>query len=58
LQTSLKVNADLARDIFKDPYKFGFLTIEEKVNERMIEGKLIQKITDFLLQLCSTICWR
>ena len=44
-------HSDLARDIFKDPYKFSFLTIEEKVNERMIEGKLIQKITDFLLEL-------
>lgn len=42
---------DLARDIFKDPYKFGFLAIEEKVNERMIEEKLIQKITDFLLEM-------
>ena len=35
----------------KDPYKFGFLAIEEKVNERMIEEKLIQKITDFLLEM-------
>lgn len=44
-------HSDLARDIFKDPYKFGFLAIEEKVNERMIEEKLIQKITDFLLEM-------
>jgi len=44
-------HSDLSRDIYKDPYKFGFLTIEEKVNERMIKGKLIQKITDFLLEL-------
>lgn len=44
-------HSDMARDIFKDPYKFGFLAIEEKVNERMIEEKLIQKITDFLLEM-------
>jgi predicted nuclease of restriction endonuclease-like (RecB) superfamily len=51
-QTTLpEYHSDLARDIFKDPYKFGFLAIEEKVNERMIEEKLIQKITDFLLEM-------
>jgi len=44
-------HSDLASDIFKDPYKFGFLAIEEKINERMIEEKLIQKITDFLLEM-------
>lgn len=43
--------SDLVRDIFKDPYKFGFLSIEEKVNERAIEEKLIHKITDFLLEM-------
>jgi predicted nuclease of restriction endonuclease-like (RecB) superfamily len=43
--------SDMARDIFKDPYKFGFLAIEEKVNEQLIEDKLIQKITDFLLEM-------
>jgi len=51
-QTTLpEFHSDLARDIFKDPYKFGFLAIEEKVNERTIEEKLIQKITDFLLEM-------
>lgn len=44
-------HSDLARDIFQDPYKFGFLAIEEKVNEQLIEDKLIQKITDFLLEM-------
>jgi predicted nuclease of restriction endonuclease-like (RecB) superfamily len=42
-QTTLpEYHSDLARDIFKDPYKFGFLAIEEK---------LIRKITDFLLEM-------
>jgi predicted nuclease of restriction endonuclease-like (RecB) superfamily len=43
--------SDLARDIFKDPYKFGFLAINEKVNERAIENKLVQKLVDFLLEM-------
>jgi predicted nuclease of restriction endonuclease-like (RecB) superfamily len=43
--------SDLARDIFKDPYKFGFLDISEKVNERAIENKLVQKLVDFLLEM-------
>jgi predicted nuclease of restriction endonuclease-like (RecB) superfamily len=43
--------SDLARDIFKDPYKFGFLNINEKVNERTIENKLVQKLIDFLLEM-------
>jgi predicted nuclease of restriction endonuclease-like (RecB) superfamily len=43
--------SDLARDIFKDPYKFGFLGINEKVNERIIENKLIQRLIDFLLEM-------
>lgn len=51
-QTALpEYQSDLARDIFKDPYKFGFLALGERVNERMIEDKLIQKITDFLLEM-------
>lgn len=45
------LQSDLAQDLFKDPYKFGFLGMNEKVNERIIENQLIQKITDFLLEL-------
>lgn len=50
-QTLPEYQSDLARDIFKDPYKFGFLNIQEKANERIIENQLIQKITDFLLEM-------
>lgn len=50
-QTLPEYQSDLARDIFKDPYKFGFLNIREKVDERTIENKLIQKVTDFLLEM-------
>lgn len=43
--------SDLARDILKDPYKFDFLTIQEKASERDIETALTQHIRDFLLEL-------
>lgn len=43
--------SDLARDIFKDPYHFGFLSLSNKIREYEIEKKLIEKISDFLLEL-------
>ena len=43
--------SDLAQNIFKDPYKFGFLTLTKKINEIELERKLTEKITDFLLEL-------
>jgi len=43
--------SDLARDVFKDPYKFGLLGMTEKVTERDIEKQLVEKITDFLLEM-------
>jgi len=46
-----KPQSDLARDILKDPYKFDFITIQGKVNERAIETALTHHIRDFLLEL-------
>jgi predicted nuclease of restriction endonuclease-like (RecB) superfamily len=43
--------SDLAKSIFKDPYKFDFLTLTEKFQEKHIEQQLTEKITDFLLEL-------
>ncbi|MDR2763248.1 MAG: PDDEXK nuclease domain-containing protein [Planctomycetaceae bacterium] len=43
--------SDLARDIIKDPYNFDFLTIREKFDERELENDLIDKLTQFLLEL-------
>jgi len=43
--------SDLAKGLFKDPYKFGFLTLAKKINEKEIEDQLTSKITDFLLEL-------
>ncbi len=46
-----KAHSDLAKSIFKDPYKFGFLAIEEKVSEHTIEQKLVENVTHFLLEM-------
>ncbi len=43
--------SDLAKNIFKDPYQFGFLTLATKIKELEIEKLLTEKITDFLLEL-------
>jgi predicted nuclease of restriction endonuclease-like (RecB) superfamily len=41
----------LATQILKDPYNFGFLTIEPKMQELDIERQLTEHITKFLLEL-------
>lgn len=43
--------SDLAKSVFKDPYYFDFLTISRRAKEKELEESLIQKITDFLLEL-------
>lgn len=46
-----EIQSDLARDIFKDPYRFSFLGLAGKLYEQDIERQLTQKITDFLLEM-------
>ena len=41
----------LAGQILKDPYNFGFLTLEPEVQELEIEKRLTEQITKFLLEL-------
>lgn len=43
--------AAMAGQILKDPYNFGFLTLEPKVQELEIEKQLTDHITKFLLEL-------
>jgi len=50
-ETMPEHQSDLARNLFKDPYQFGFLTLSKKITEKQIEDQLTQKITDFLLEL-------
>ena len=41
----------IAQQIIKDPYNFGFLTLEPQVQELEIEKQLTDHITKFLLEL-------
>lgn len=43
--------ADLAREILKNPYNFDFLTVEQEEGERALENNLISHIQKFLLEL-------
>ena len=43
--------SDLARESIKDPYRFDFLGLTDKAQEREIEGALVRHVTDFLLEL-------
>ncbi|MCK5685471.1 DUF1016 family protein [bacterium] len=45
--------SELAIETLKDPYKFDFLTLGEKVVEKDIEEQLVKHITSFLLELGS-----
>ncbi len=50
-QTLPEVQALLASQILKDPYNFGFLTMEPKAQELDVEKQLTEHITKFLLEL-------
>lgn len=41
----------LAKEMLKDPYKFDFINMRDKLDERELENKLAQNITRFLLEL-------
>lgn len=43
--------SDLARELLKDPYNFEFLDFSGLASERMIEDRLILRITEFLAEL-------
>ncbi len=44
-------DSDLANSILKDPYNFDFLTLSKKAKEKELETKLIEHISQFLLEL-------
>lgn len=46
-----KPKSDLANQLLKDPYNFGFLTMEKDVQELDLERQLVKNITQFLLEL-------
>lgn len=43
--------SDLAKEIFKDPYKFDFLNLSETYFEKDLEDGLVSHMTKFLLEL-------
>ncbi|MBC6445419.1 MAG: DUF1016 domain-containing protein [Alphaproteobacteria bacterium GM202ARS2] len=43
--------SDLARETLKDPYVFDFLDLGDEAQEREIERKLVEHITQFMLEL-------
>lgn len=45
------IQSELANALLKDPYNFEFLTLSEQVKEKDLEQKLIQHISQFLLEL-------
>ena len=46
-----KIDSDLAKEITKDPYCFGFAEITGKYNERKLKDALLNNISDFLIEL-------
>lgn len=45
------IQSDLVIALLKDPYNFEFITLSEQVKEKDLEQKLIQHISQFLLEL-------
>lgn len=43
--------SDLAQDMTKDPYRFDFLTLREKYDEKELKDALISKAEKFLMEL-------
>lgn len=46
-----KPESDLAREALKDPYRLDFLGLGADAHEREIEAALMERVTDFLLEL-------
>lgn len=46
-----KPQSDLARQSLKDPYRFDFLGLTDKAQEREVEHALVKHVTEFLLEL-------
>ena len=44
-------HSDLARESLKDPYRFDFLGLSDKAQEREVEHALVKHVTEFLLEL-------
>lgn len=45
------IKGDLAKELFKDPYKFDFLQLTQEASERDLEDALINNIYKFLIEM-------
>jgi len=50
-RTLPEMTSDLAQEITKDPYNFAFTGITGRYNERLLKDKLLNNITQFLVEL-------
>jgi predicted nuclease of restriction endonuclease-like (RecB) superfamily len=50
-KTLPSLQSDLARETLKDPYKFGFLLMEDEAQEKELEEGLLAHIRKFLVEL-------
>lgn len=50
-KTLPKIQSDLAQAITKDPYKFDFLTLRERYDEKELKDALMANIEKYLLEL-------
>ncbi len=46
-----KAQGDLANQILKDPYKFGFIQLGDEITEFELEQQIIRHIEEFLIEL-------
>jgi len=50
-QTLPDINSELAKQLFKDPYIFDFMTLSAPFTEREIELELVKNVEKFLVEL-------
>lgn len=50
-QTLPSSQIQIAKEILKDPYHFGFLNMKEEYAEKDLEDALVSNVTQFLLEL-------
>ena len=50
-QTLPNLNSELAKQLFKDPYIFDFMTLSSPFTEREIELELVKNVEKFLVEL-------
>ena len=46
-----KPDSEIAQNLFKDPYHLEFLELKEKYSEKELKDELMNKITQFLMEL-------